>query len=177
LAVATTLVTNLGLSTVAGLANWVAAQLTAAGAANKGAKVVSKINDKGSIEKVVIKSPGKNYKQGNYENGNIKICIKELIVTKPGIGYTTGDTITDGVNTYYPVISPVNGVIISIKPLKAPICGFSSTPNITINSTTGIGAEILPIMTLETSLSNIDGMVKGTQIAIGTSVINVVDCV
>ena len=45
LAVATTLVTNLGLSTVAGLANWVAAQLTAAGAANKGAKVVSLLND------------------------------------------------------------------------------------------------------------------------------------
>jgi hypothetical protein len=106
-----------------------------------------------------------------------KVCIKELVVIKPGIGYTGGDTITDGVNTYYPIISPVNGVIFAIKPLKAPICGFSSTPNITINSTTGIGAEILPIMTLETSLSNIDGIVNGTQIAIGTSVINVVDCV
>jgi len=41
--VATTLVTNLGLSTVAGLSNWVAAQLTAAGA-NKGAKVVELLN-------------------------------------------------------------------------------------------------------------------------------------
>jgi len=39
------LVTNLGLSSVAGLANWVAAQLTAAGAANKGAKIVSLLND------------------------------------------------------------------------------------------------------------------------------------
>ncbi len=44
LAVATTLVTNLGLSTVAGLDNWVAAQLTAAGSA-KGAKIVSLLND------------------------------------------------------------------------------------------------------------------------------------
>jgi len=42
-AVATTLVTNLGLTAVAGLANWVAAQLTAAGA-NKGAKVVELLN-------------------------------------------------------------------------------------------------------------------------------------
>ena len=42
-AVATTLVTNLGLSTVDGLVNWVAAQLTAAGA-NKGAKVVELLN-------------------------------------------------------------------------------------------------------------------------------------
>jgi hypothetical protein len=44
LAVATTLVTNLGLSSVTGLANWVAAQLTAAGSA-KGAKIVSLLND------------------------------------------------------------------------------------------------------------------------------------
>jgi hypothetical protein len=145
----------------------------------EGAKIISKVNSKGSIEKVIIKNTGKNYKQGSYknENGNIKICIQELVVVKPGIGYTSGDTITDGVNIYYLVISPVNGVIISIKPLSSPVCGFSSTPNITINTTTGIGAEIIPIMTLETSLSDVDGMVKGTQIAIGTSVINVVDCV
>jgi len=41
--VATTLVANLGLTAVAGLSNWVAAQLTAAGA-NKGAKVVELLN-------------------------------------------------------------------------------------------------------------------------------------
>ncbi len=41
--VATTLVTNLGLTSVAGLTNWVAAQLTAAGS-NKGAKVVEMLN-------------------------------------------------------------------------------------------------------------------------------------
>jgi Ca2+-binding RTX toxin-like protein len=41
--VATTLVANLGLTAVEGLANWVAAQLTAAGA-NKGAKVVELLN-------------------------------------------------------------------------------------------------------------------------------------
>lgn len=44
LEVATTLIANLGLSAVTGLDNWVAAQLTAAGA-NKGAKVVSMLND------------------------------------------------------------------------------------------------------------------------------------
>ncbi len=44
LEVATTLVANLGLTAVTGLDNWVAAQLTAAGA-NKGAKVVSMLND------------------------------------------------------------------------------------------------------------------------------------
>ena len=42
-AVATTLVTNLGLTSVTGLVNWVAAQLTAAGS-HKGAKVVELLN-------------------------------------------------------------------------------------------------------------------------------------
>jgi hypothetical protein len=42
-AVATTLVTNLGLTSVTGLVNWVAAQLTAAGA-HKGAKIVDLLN-------------------------------------------------------------------------------------------------------------------------------------
>ena len=43
--IAAVLLTNLGLSNVAGLNNWVAAQITAAGAAGKGAKIVSLLND------------------------------------------------------------------------------------------------------------------------------------
>ena len=43
--IATVLLTNLGLSSVAGLNNWVAAQITAAGPAGKGAKIVSLLND------------------------------------------------------------------------------------------------------------------------------------
>ena len=105
-----------------------------------------------------------------------KVCVQELIVIRPGIGYTLGDTATDGTNTYYPIISPDNGAIISIKPLNSSIGGFPTIPDITINTTTGIGAEILPVVNLDTSLSS-GGVVKGTQLAIGTSVINVVDCV
>ena len=45
LAVATSLVSNLGLSSITGLNNWVSAQLTAAGASGKGAKIVSLLND------------------------------------------------------------------------------------------------------------------------------------
>jgi len=44
LQIATTLVTNLSLSNVTGLSNWIAAQLTAAGTA-KGAKIISMLND------------------------------------------------------------------------------------------------------------------------------------
>ena len=44
LSVAKTLVANLALSSVSGLDSWVAAQITAAGAANKGAKIVELLN-------------------------------------------------------------------------------------------------------------------------------------
>jgi len=44
LQISTTLITNLGLTAVTGLDNWIAAQLTAAGA-NKGAKIISLLND------------------------------------------------------------------------------------------------------------------------------------
>ena len=107
---------------------------------------------------------------------NPKICVRELIVVKPGIGYTLGDTITDGVNTYYPVISPINGTIVSVKPLDSSICGFSNLPSMTINTTTGVGAKILPVVSLDTSLST-GGIGDRQVLGIGSSVINVVDCV
>jgi len=50
LQIANTIVTNLGLSSVAGVANWVSAQLTAAGSAGKGAKIISLLNDFSNID-------------------------------------------------------------------------------------------------------------------------------
>ena len=50
LQIANTIVTNLGLSSVAGVANWVSAQLTAAGSAGKGAKIISLLNDFANID-------------------------------------------------------------------------------------------------------------------------------
>ena len=47
LQIATTMLTNLGLTSITGLDNWLSAQLTAAGSttAAKGAKIVSILND------------------------------------------------------------------------------------------------------------------------------------
>jgi len=49
LQIATTMITNMGLTSVTGLDNWVAAQLTAAGTGNKGAKIISLLNDFSNI--------------------------------------------------------------------------------------------------------------------------------
>ena len=50
LQVATTLITNVGLSSVAGLADWVAAQLTAGGTANRGATIISLLNSYSNMD-------------------------------------------------------------------------------------------------------------------------------
>ena len=47
--IAKAVLANVGLSTVAGLEAWVAGQLTSAGAGNKGAKIISMLNDFSNI--------------------------------------------------------------------------------------------------------------------------------
>ena len=73
-------------------------------------------------------------------------CIEKIIVISPGYGYTTGDKITDGKNTYTPIVSPNSGAIIDVTPLNNPICGFEKPPDLTINTNTGIGAAFVPLM-------------------------------
>jgi Ca2+-binding RTX toxin-like protein len=50
LQVATTLITNVGLSSVAGLANWVAGQLTAGGVAKRGETIISLLNSYSNMD-------------------------------------------------------------------------------------------------------------------------------
>lgn len=110
---------------------------------------------------------------------NPKVCIDEIIVRRPGIGYTLGDTITDGVNTYSPIISPFNGSIVGVNQFQTSICGFTEVPNLTINTNTGVGAEVVPVISLETNTrknTNI-GFGKTETTITGASGINVVDCV
>jgi hypothetical protein len=108
---------------------------------------------------------------------NPKVSIQELVVIKPGLGYTSGDTVTDGTNTYYPIISPVSGAIVSIKPITNPMGSFSTKPIIYINTTTGVGAKILPVVSIDKTSYN--GGIFNNKIGLGygSSVINVVDCI
>ena len=103
-------------------------------------------------------------------------CIVDLNVLSPGIGYTSGDTITDGKNTYIPIVSP-NGSIVKAQKINDPICGFTERPIITINTNTGVGAEVIPVMkytlpgTETGNTGNLQSVIDQKQ------VINVVDCV
>ena len=99
-----------------------------------------------------------------------------IIVTAPGYGYTTGDTITDGKNTYTPIVTPGSGAIIGIQPITNPIGGFVTTPTLTINTRSGVAADVIPIMRFTPTYTTInqDQVNQAANTGIVTSV---VDCV
>ena len=163
-----------------------------------GAEAQSIINqDTGSIEDIYITNAGSGYAQGNYTNigtgtgtggtgtgigtnvansGDVSGCVQNIIVTAPGYGYTTGDTITDGKNTYTPIVTPGSGAIIGIQPLTNPICGFDRTPTLTINTRSGVAANVVPIMKFTPTYTTIN-QDQVNQAAITGIVTSVVDCV
>jgi hypothetical protein len=138
------------------------------------------IINNGSVTSIYLTNVGSGYAQGNYTNigtntknsGEVSGCVKDVIVTAPGYGYTTGDTITDGKNTYIPIVSPGSGAIIKIKPLLNPICGFKQAPTLTINTRTGVAGEVIALMNY-TPVYN----TTNQQAVISGIVTSVVDCV
>jgi hypothetical protein len=167
-----------------------------------GAEAQSTINqDTGSIETIYVTNPGSGYAQGNYTNigsdtgtggtggigtggtgtnvansGDVSGCVQNIIVIAPGYGYTTGDTITDGKNTYTPIVTPGSGAIIGIQPLTNPICGFDRTPTLTINTRSGVAADLVPIMKFTPIYTTIT-QDQVNQAAIAGIVTSVMDCV
>lgn len=190
----------------------------------KGAQAKTTIRD-GGIESIYILNPGSGYCQTNLGeetsttdgNGNTIVlppCLDvgqgqltpdivgintNVVVESPGIGYTFGDTIQVGDNTFYSPILTENGSIIGVElptgltpetgiGLTAPtgiipsIGGqgagdggetFTRVPPVTINTTTGEGAVLYPVIQFVPSF-----IVDNPDLNVGiTSIVNVVDCV
>ena len=162
-----------------------------------GAQAKSTINqDTGSIETIYVTDPGSGYAQGNYTNietdtgtgigttggtnnipntGKVSGCVQNIIVTAPGYGYTVGDTITDGKNTYIPIVTPGSGAIIGIQPLTNPVCGFDATPTLTINTRTGVAADLVPLMKFTPTYTNVNQNQVNQAAIVGIT--SVVDCI
>ena len=145
----------------------------------------------GSITSIYMIDVGSGYAQGNYtgigtagtgtntnisNTGKVSGCIQNIIVTAPGYGYTTGDRITDGKNTYVPIVTPGSGAIIGIQPLTNPVCGFDKAPTLTINTRTGVAADVVPIMKFTPIYTTVDQNKVNQQAAIA-GITTVVDCV
>ena len=117
------------------------------------------IVENGSVKEVVLLQQGSGYCGGDNSQLLIDIpkgsggigtsvvgVVTSVYVDRPGIGYTPGDTVTiDG--TTVPIrVTSGNGSIVYVDPTPTGGFGFSKRPRVKINSTTGFGAEIIPVM-------------------------------
>ena len=98
--------------------------------------------------------------------------VDGVIVISPGYGYTTGDTISDGKNTYVPVVSKNSGAIVDVLKLNNSILGFTEAPTLIINTKTGVGAEVIPLMKYYPSYISLN---QKTLTSIGYT--SVIDCI
>ena len=165
-----------------------------------GAQATPLVSAGGSITSVVINSSGYGYCGGDAVG-----IVTGLYPGKPGIGYTSGDTIIiepsgpsglDTTGTYPGGGTPVggngggtgggtgtgtttitnlpvtgNGSIIKIELPTDFKFEFTSRPRISINSDTGYGAEIIPIMK-DINQFRVDDSVKPL-----VGITSVIDCV
>ena len=117
-----------------------------------GAEVRAIVKD-GVIVQAVLMSTGFGYCLN--ENPSVGIgtnivgIVSDVYITKPGINYDPEDTITfegidDGTNV--PIITTPSGSIAQIKFPPNINTEFSTAPTIVVNTKTGVGANIIPIM-------------------------------
>jgi len=107
-----------------------------------GAVGQSVINDAGEVTAITITSPGEFYPVDTPTNVP-PYTVGGVVVTNPGAGYTTGDTAQDNVGIGY-TLTISNGQIISAQPINTVI--VTELPTITINSKTGVGGILKPIV-------------------------------
>jgi hypothetical protein len=162
----------------------------------KGAQARTKVVD-GKITSIYIVNSGQGYCQTNLTEETSPVGIgsttqqlpcldvgdrrlsnavvginTSLVIERPGLGYTSGDTIQVG-NCFYQPILTVNGSIIDFKSNGTCKETFKTTPAVSINTKTGEGAVIYPVLQFVPQFiaDNPD-----LNVGIG-SVVNVVDCV
>jgi len=125
-AVATTLVTNLGLASVTGLDNWVAAQLTAAGSA-KGAKVVDLLNSfaqmtadatygafatafNTKVDAALALSQTDGNKGGTFEAAGVVVVAGTTFALTAGVDSWTGSAGNDTVTATHATLGAVDAL-------------------------------------------------------------------
>jgi len=101
--------------------------------------------------------------------------VTSIFVDRPGIGYTSGDSILVGECVFSPILTP-SGAIIRVT---SSGCSqeFESYPEVTINTNTGQGAVLYPVVEYLPQFIIDDELITRTRVGIGTTIINVVQCV
>lgn len=143
------------------------------------AKVITK---NGSIDKVVLISAGSGYCGGSLSGSqiisddsvgvstNVVGIVTSIYVQSPGFGYTSGDTISIG-NTNASIQTTPNGSIVSVNIPTNFKQEFTSSPVLLINTETGVGADLIPIMSYSAQFTS------DRQIRPIVGITSVIDCV
>ena len=141
------------------------------------------IDDNGGIKNVIIESPGYGYNNdypitlttsGPIESGVVDVPsaemvgeIDDVVVVDPGSGYNTTDTLEVDGAELTPII--LGGKIVGVNVANGGV-GFTSIPEITVNSDTGIGAIFRAVLKF-VPVTEVSQRVDPTQI------IQVIDCI
>jgi hypothetical protein len=117
-----------------------------------------------------------------------KICINKIIVDRPGYGYTQNDRVVIAGKEFKLDLTPKSGAIIGVIQ-DAPFCDyFEDIPEISINTTTGTGAEVFASTQLSDEFKSQAGAALASRTSLNvtlsgddeireTGVLKVIDCV
>ena len=145
------------------------------------------IGDDGGIQNIIIESPGYGYNNNypttlttsgplesdivselaNSDSESVTGEIDDVVIVNPGSGYNPTDTIDADGAQIKPII--LDGKIVGVDIENGGI-GFTYLPEITINSDTGVGANLRPVLKF-VSVSEVSQKLDPTQI------IEVIDCI
>jgi len=166
----------------------------------KGAIAKSSIDENGSINSIVLVESGSGYcptnlndivktiegvrdvlDDGIVNRDNLGIStissgiVTSIFIDRPGYGYSSDDTIFVGNCVWTPIVSPA-GSIIAINSAEC-IEEFETYPEVTINTQTGQGALLYPVLDYLPQFIIDNDVTRSTRVGIGTTIVNVVDCV
>ena len=120
-----------------------------------GADVRAIVKD-GVITDAVILSTGFGYCLNEVPSVGIGTSVvgtvKDVYITTPGVRYDPEDTLSfEGVDdgTFIPIVTTPSGSIAIVNFPENVNTEFTTTPTIIVNSKTGVGANIIPIMTFK----------------------------
>ena len=148
----------------------------------------------GSVDEVVITSPGQNYLPNTTEtdlDGNVKevipspdgnydgsvsyvSSIADVVLTNTGFGYQDGDTVTvegDGDGQAEVELIIEDGLVAGANVINGGF-GFTSIPDLVINSDTGSGARLTPVL----KFTKIEDATELAQIS-QDAVVTVISCI
>jgi len=134
----------------------------------------------GSITQVVLMSTGYGYCLNTTDKESVGIgtnvvgVIDDIFVERPGYNYDSEDTVVVG-DDNFPILTTPDGSIGEIIIPPNYNNEFLSPPDITMNTKTGVGVKLIPIMKFKGQLKTDANADKRVKTLIGID--NVVDCI